>query len=76
MIIPVPYEATTSYGQGTARGPAAILEASQQVELFDDELWEEPFKIGIHTTEPIVMKTVDRYVPKPFEELYEQVKDL
>ncbi len=76
MIIPVPYEATTSYGQGTARGPAAILEASQQVELFDDELWEEPFKIGIHTTEPIVMKTVDRYVPKPFEELYEQVKRL
>ncbi len=76
MIIPVPYEATTSYGQGTARGPAAILEASQQVELFDDELWEEPFKIGIHTTEPIVMKTVDRYVPKPFEELYDQVKRL
>lgn len=76
MIVPVPYEATTSYGQGTSRGPAAILEASQQVELFDDELWEEPFKIGIHTTEPIEMKTVDRYVPKPFEELYEQVKRL
>lgn len=76
VIIPVPYEATTSYGQGTSRGPEAILEASQQVELFDDELWEEPYKIGIHTAESIEMKTVDRYVPKPFEELYEQVKRL
>lgn len=76
MVIPVPYEATTSYGQGTSRGPAAILEASQQVELFDDELWEEPFKIGIHTTAPIEMKTVDRYVAKPFEELYDTVKRL
>ncbi|QQR55992.1 MAG: agmatinase [Candidatus Melainabacteria bacterium] len=76
MVIPVPYEATTSYGQGTSRGPAAILEASQQVELFDDELWEEPFKIGIHTTAAIEMKTVDRYVAKPFEELYDTVKQL
>ena len=34
-LIPVPFEATTSYGGGTARGPAAILEASRQVDLFD-----------------------------------------
>ena len=38
VIVPVPYEATTSYGKGTAKGPEAVLEASQQVELFDDEL--------------------------------------
>jgi agmatinase len=34
-LIPVPFEATTSYGGGTARGPAAILNASRQVDLFD-----------------------------------------
>jgi agmatinase len=35
VIIPVPFEATTSYGGGTADGPAAILEASRQVDLYD-----------------------------------------
>lgn len=33
-ILPVPYEATTSYGQGTANGPGAILKASHFVEFF------------------------------------------
>ena len=38
VVLPLPYEKTTSYGQGTARGPRAILSASTQVELFDEEL--------------------------------------
>lgn len=75
-IIPVPYEATTSYGKGTANGPLAILEASQEVELFDDELWAEPHKIGIHTTEPVIMKPVTAETKKPFDELYQVVKPL
>ncbi len=33
-----------SYGSGTAKGPAAILEASHQLELFDEELWREPYR--------------------------------
>lgn len=36
-LIPVPWEVTTSYGDGTARGPEAILQASHQVDLFDLE---------------------------------------
>jgi agmatinase len=35
VLVPVPFEATTSYGAGTASGPAAILGASAQVDLFD-----------------------------------------
>ena len=35
VVIPVPFDATTSYRPGTARGPAAILEASKQVDLED-----------------------------------------
>jgi len=34
-VLPVPFDATTSYRKGAARGPAAILQASRQVELFD-----------------------------------------
>ncbi len=37
IFIPVPWEATTSYGGGTSKGPAAILEASKQVDLYDIE---------------------------------------
>jgi agmatinase len=49
LVLPVPYERTVSYGVGTKNGPAAIIEASHYVELYDDELDEEPYRIGIHT---------------------------
>lgn len=49
-VLPIPYEATTSYGAGTRDGPAAILTASRQVELFDREFDSEPaMEIGVHT---------------------------
>jgi len=46
VIIPVPFEATTSYGGGTSRGPAAVLEASKQVDLYDHETGR-PYEAGI-----------------------------
>ncbi|MBX7097903.1 MAG: agmatinase family protein [Myxococcaceae bacterium] len=46
VLLPVPFEATTSYGGGTADGPAAILEASKQVDLFDLETGS-PYEKGI-----------------------------
>jgi agmatinase len=52
VVWPVPYEATTSYGEGTRRGPAAILEASAQVEFYDIELDAEPCRMGIGTLAP------------------------
>jgi agmatinase len=53
-LLPVPYEATTSYGAGTRDGPAAILAASRQVELYDREFNCEPaMNYGIHTTLPL-----------------------
>ena len=50
VVVPVGLEASVSYGSGTANGPAAILAASHQLELFDEELWCEPYKhYGIAT---------------------------
>ena len=43
VVIPFGLEASVSYGSGTARGPAGLLTASQQLELFDEELWREPY---------------------------------
>ena len=50
LILPIPYEGTVSYGQGTREGPRAILAASHQVELYDRELDDEPaLTCGVHT---------------------------
>jgi agmatinase len=50
LVLPIPLEATVSYGGGTAAGPRAIIAASQQVELYDREHDCEPaLDYGIHT---------------------------
>lgn len=48
-VLPVPWEATTTYLKGTARGPQAIIDASHQVELYDEELGRETYRLGIAT---------------------------
>lgn len=49
-VVPVPFEATTSYGGGTSEGPRALLEASRQVDLFDYATGR-PYEAGIHMLE-------------------------
>lgn len=46
VVVPVPYEATTSYGGGTSRGPEAVLRASRQVDLYDHDTGK-PYEYGI-----------------------------
>lgn len=53
LMLPIAYEGTVSYGVGTAQGAAAIIEASRNMELYDDETDSEPYKIGIHTLSEI-----------------------
>jgi len=43
-VLPAPYEHTSSYILGSDRGPSAIIEASQQVELYDETLHYEPYR--------------------------------
>lgn len=52
VIIPFGLEQSVSYGGGTKKGPAAMIEASYELELFDEALWCEPYRgIGIVTLE-------------------------
>lgn len=54
VILPIPYEATTTYRRGCENGPDAILEASHQVEYYDEELDREiGIDVGIYTHTPI-----------------------
>jgi agmatinase len=50
VFVPVPWEATTSYGGGTSNGPGAILNASKQVDLFDLEVLR-PYEAGFFMRE-------------------------
>jgi len=53
-VVPFGLEASVSYGGGTALGPQAILEASHQVELFDEELWREAVRdFDLETLAPV-----------------------
>jgi len=53
IVVPIPYEKTTSYGQGTKYGPEAVIDASWQVELWDEETKAETWRKGIFTTAPV-----------------------
>jgi len=52
-VLPVPFEATTSYGSGTRDGPAAILAASRQVETYVADLGMDLAEAPIHTLPPV-----------------------
>lgn len=49
IIIPVPYDSTVEWRTGSRYGPQSIIEASQYLELYDHELDQEPYRVGIHT---------------------------
>src|SRR2546430_6085343 len=49
LVWPIAYEGTVSYGGGTGRGAAAIIDASRNMELYDEETDAEVYKLGIHT---------------------------
>ncbi|HMQ15097.1 MAG TPA: agmatinase [Phycisphaerae bacterium] len=52
-VLPIPYDATTSFGAGTRDGPRAVITASQQVELYDEELGRESFNAGVATLDAV-----------------------
>ena len=54
VIIPVPYDLTSTWLKGSDKGPAAIIEASANMELYDIETDSEIYKKGIFTDKPIV----------------------
>jgi len=74
VILPIPYEGTSSYKAGTRGGPQAIINASKQVEFYDEELNTEPYKRGICTLDEL---EPDASSPeKMVEKIYGTAKDL
>ncbi len=73
VILPVSYEGTVSYGTGTGAGAMAIVDASRNMELYEEETDSEVYKIGINT--------LDEFTPRETPEammnsLYDYTKEL
>lgn len=52
-VLPIPYDSSASFKIGTREGPAAIIGASQHVELFDEELRAEFHNVGVATLDAL-----------------------
>ena len=73
VVWPVSYEGTVSYGTGTGAGAEAIVDASRNMELYDEETDAEVYRLGLHTTE--VTPPAD--TPEAMmESLYERARGL
>ncbi|MBM4144057.1 MAG: agmatinase [Lentisphaerae bacterium] len=57
-VLPLPYERTVSFGTGAAGGPAAVLDASHEVEDFDEEL-RQPLDFAVQTLAPPELNGLD-----------------
>jgi len=74
VVIPFGLEQAVSYGHGTKNGPKAIIDASQEVELFDDELKKEIYReVKIATIKEIIPK---KKIEDALDQLYQAVKDV
>jgi agmatinase len=73
LVWPVSYEGTVSYGTGTGRGAETIIDASRNMELYDEETDAEVYKLGIHT----VAETPSVEPPEAMmQALYERAREL
>jgi agmatinase len=73
LVLPVSYEGTVSYGTGTGAGAMAIIDASRNMELYDEETDAEVYKIGIHTLEEFGPRETPEQM---MNDLYERTKEL
>lgn len=73
FVLPVAYEGTVSFGTGTGAGAMAIVDASRNMELYEEETDAEVYKIGIHTLEEFAPhKTPEAMM----DALYEHSKEI
>jgi agmatinase len=73
LVLPVSYEGTVSFGTGTGEGAMAIIDASRNMELYEEETDTEVYKIGIHTLEEFTPRETPEAM---MNALYERSKEL
>jgi agmatinase len=75
VILPIPFDKTSTWLKGADKGPAAILEASANLEFYDIETDTEVFKKGIFTAKPIRATSSSVLMKKADSEVSKYLKD-
>lgn len=68
VLLPVPFDKTTTYQHGCDKGPNALIEASRNLELYDIEKNSEVYKNGIYTASPILAETSEEMLAMAYKE--------
>ncbi len=75
VILPIPFDKTSTWLKGADKGPAAIIEASKYLELYDIETNSEVFKKGIYTARPINAASSSQLIKKTETAVSRYLKD-
>lgn len=75
VILPIPFDKTSTWLKGADKGPAAIIEASAYLELYDIETDSEVFKKGIFTAKPIRSASSSALIKKTEEAVTRYLRD-
>jgi len=75
VVLPVPFDKTSSWIKGSERGPKAIIEASMNMELYDLETNSEVYKNGIFTSEEILSNSSEEMIECVYDRVTELIKD-
>lgn len=73
VILPVPYDGTTTWIKGADKGPDALIEASCNMEIYDIGSDKEVYKVGIHTADPVRERRSPEKVAKDVESRINQL---
>ena len=74
VILPIPFDQTTTYQQGTEKGPSALIEASRNLELYDIETRSEIYRLGIHTAPAVEEASSQEMLDQAYAETLRYLK--
>ncbi|WP_339663243.1 agmatinase [Croceibacter atlanticus] len=69
VLIPVPYDGTSTWGKGADKGPEAFLHASEQMELYDIETETEVYKQGVYLADPVAESETPKKMAKAVHDI-------
>ncbi len=75
VILPIPFDLTTTYQKGTDKGPAALIEASRNMELYDIETASEAYLKGIFTAPALQVNTSQELLDQSYNEVNKYIED-
>jgi len=75
VILPVPFDKTSTWIKGADKGPSAIIEASKNMELYDIETDSEVYKNGIFTADEIIANTSAKMIKKTYNKVLRTLND-